>query len=132
MSFLLVLIGLFAFGLYMSDLPLSPDKLKFYSWHKWAGVTVFLLAMVRLAWRISHRAPALPASMPKLMQFAADAGPFVPRVKLQLLRRQRQVVHVEAQRQHAEEQDGHQPVQALGGGCIAVCHGRRPYWGKNE
>ena len=36
------LFGMFALGLYMADLPLSPEKLKLYSWHKWAGVTVFI------------------------------------------------------------------------------------------
>jgi cytochrome b561 len=29
---------------------------------------------LRLLWRLTHRPPALPASMPKLMQFAAHAG----------------------------------------------------------
>ena len=37
----------FCLGLYMSDLPLSPQKLQLYSWHKWAGVTLFLLVLVR-------------------------------------------------------------------------------------
>lgn len=58
------IIGTFGLGFYMADLPLSPDKLKLYSWHKWAGVTLFLLAVLRLGWRISHPAPALPAGTP--------------------------------------------------------------------
>ena len=58
-------------GFYMSDLPLSPDKLKFYSWHKWAGVTVFLLVIIRLGWRITHTPPAMPEEMPQLQQVAA-------------------------------------------------------------
>lgn len=66
--------GLLALGFYMSDLPLSPQKLKLYSWHKWAGVTVFVLVWLRLLWRVTHRPPALPESMPKLMQTAAHAG----------------------------------------------------------
>lgn len=70
----ILLFGLLALGFYMHDLPLSPDKLKLYSWHKWAGVTAFLLLAVRLLWRLTHRPPALPDSMPKLMQFAAHAG----------------------------------------------------------
>ena len=69
-----LLIGLLALGLYMHELPLSPEKLKLYSWHKWAGVTAFLLVFVRLAWRATHRPPALPDSMPKMMQWAAHAG----------------------------------------------------------
>jgi len=61
-------------GFYMQGLPLSPDKLKLYSWHKWVGVTVFLLALFRIAWRVTHQPPALPSSMPRLMQIAAHAG----------------------------------------------------------
>ncbi len=72
-----LLFGLLALGFYMQDLPLSPQKLQFYSWHKWAGVTAFLLVLFRLAWRATHVPPALPASMPKLMQFAAHAGHFL-------------------------------------------------------
>ena len=68
------LIGLFAFGLYMADLPLSPAKLRYYSWHKWAGVTLFLLVFVRLAWRVAHRPPALPEHMGRGEQFVAHAG----------------------------------------------------------
>jgi cytochrome b561 len=39
----ILLFGLLALGFYMHDLPLSPEKLQLYSWHKWAGVTAFLL-----------------------------------------------------------------------------------------
>lgn len=70
----LMLFGMFGFGLYMVELPLSPQKLKFYSYHKWAGVTVFLLVLARLAWRITHRPPALPADMPAWQVRAAKAG----------------------------------------------------------
>lgn len=49
----------FPLGLYMQDLFLSPDKLKLYSWHKWIVVTVFMLASLRLFWRISHKPPPL-------------------------------------------------------------------------
>ena len=69
--------GLLALGFYMHDLPLSPEKLQLYSWHKWAGVTAFLLVWFRLFWRIAHRPPALPASMLTLMQRAAHAGHFL-------------------------------------------------------
>jgi len=69
--------GLLALGFYMHDLPLSPEKLQLYSWHKWAGVTAFLLVWFRLFWRIAHRPPALPATMSKLMQRAAHAGHFL-------------------------------------------------------
>ena len=44
----LALIGLFAVGLYMTDLPFSPQRLKLYNWHKWAGVTFLALTLLRL------------------------------------------------------------------------------------
>ena len=71
-----LLIGLLGLGLYMAGLPLSPDKLRLYSWHKWAGVTAFLLLAFRLLWRVSNRPPALPDSMSKPMQLLAHAGHF--------------------------------------------------------
>ena len=69
-----MILGLLALGLYMSDLPLSPEKLTLYSWHKWAGVTVFVLVWLRLAWRVTHRPPALPDTLSPLMRLAAHAG----------------------------------------------------------
>ena len=70
----LLLATLFCVGLYMHDLPLSPWKLKVFSWHKWAGVTAFLLVLARLAWRATHRPPALPAAMPAPLRRVAHAG----------------------------------------------------------
>lgn len=69
-----LIIGLLGLGFYMSDLPLSPRKLQLYSWHKWAGVSAFILAVLRLAWRAGHPAPALPTTMPKMQQVAAHIG----------------------------------------------------------
>ena len=69
-----LIFGLLALGFYMHELPLSPEKLQLYSWHKWAGVTAFLLLLLRFGWRLGHRPPALPASMPRTMQLAAHAG----------------------------------------------------------
>lgn len=60
-------------GLTMTEMPLSPQKLKFYSWHKWLGVTVFLLVLLRLVWRATHRPPPLPASLPAWQRQAASA-----------------------------------------------------------
>lgn len=68
----LLIFGMFPLGIYMVDLPLSPQKLKIYSWHKWAGVTVFLLAVTRAAWRVSHPAPPPSAAMPAWQRSAAN------------------------------------------------------------
>jgi cytochrome b561 len=69
-----LILGMFGLGIYMADLPLSPQKLKLYSYHKWAGITVLLLALARLAWRIGHAPPPLPASQPQWQQLTAHAG----------------------------------------------------------
>jgi cytochrome b561 len=64
--------GTFSLGLYMHDLPLSPDKLRLYSWHKWIGVSLFLLVILRLAWRLLSPPPGLPAAMPGWQRKAAE------------------------------------------------------------
>lgn len=68
------LIALFAFGLYMTGLPFSPRKLQFYSWHKWAGVTLFALALARVLWRLAHEPPPLPSTISPRMRALAHAG----------------------------------------------------------
>jgi len=66
----LALIGSFAVGLTMTEMAMSPQRLKLYNWHKWAGITILTLSFVRLAWRLTHRPPAdLP--MPVWQQQAA-------------------------------------------------------------
>ncbi|MFP4520056.1 MAG: cytochrome b [Oceanicaulis sp.] len=34
-----------------------------YNWHKTAGILILLLSLARLAWRLSHKPPALPGHM---------------------------------------------------------------------
>lgn len=71
----LVAIGLaivFCVGVYMADLPFSPAKLQIFSWHKWAGVTIFLLVLIRLLWRLVKGAPAAPEHMPRWQQLLAE------------------------------------------------------------
>ena len=48
----------------ISDMPLSPTRITGYSWHKWLGMTVLLLVLVRLVWRATHPAPKLELVMP--------------------------------------------------------------------
>ncbi|MEO0316526.1 MAG: hypothetical protein RL404_203 [Pseudomonadota bacterium] len=70
----LLIIGLLALGFVMTEMPVSPQKLKVYSWHKWGGVTLFVLLLVRVSWRIAHPPPALPWQMGRLQQLAAHLG----------------------------------------------------------
>lgn len=67
-----LIVAAFLLGLTMVDIPgITPTKLKYYSWHKWLGITVLGLAALRLIWRLTHRAPAYPAAMPLWQQNAA-------------------------------------------------------------
>ncbi|MEY3790994.1 MAG: hypothetical protein RLZ09_1830 [Pseudomonadota bacterium] len=59
----LMIFSLLILGFYMSDLPLSPDK-------------VFLLVIARLGWRITHTPPAMPEQMPQLQKVAATVFHF--------------------------------------------------------
>lgn len=66
-----LILAIFPLGVYMHELPLSPSKLQLYSYHKWLGVTILLLAAARLAWLVGHPPPPLPATMPLWQQRAA-------------------------------------------------------------
>jgi len=71
------IIGTFAAGWYLSGQPFSMAKLKLINWHKWAGVTILALSLLRLVWRLTHRPPALPARIQSAMprwQRAAHHG----------------------------------------------------------
>ena len=64
----------FAAGVYLDDLPFSPSKLKMINWHKWAGITILALSVLRLVWRLLNPPPPLPAriqnGMPRWQQIA--------------------------------------------------------------
>lgn len=53
----LALVAAFSVGVYMTGLQLTPTRLKLYNWHKWAGITILALSVLRLMWRLSHRPP---------------------------------------------------------------------------
>ena len=63
----LAFLGIFGVGLYMADLPFSPQRLKLYSWHKWAGILFLAFSCIRLLWRLSHPAPPLPEKIVRSM-----------------------------------------------------------------
>lgn len=61
----------FTIGLIMVEMAFSPLQLKLFSWHKWIGVSIFALLLLRLGWRLGHPAPPLPASTPPWQRHAA-------------------------------------------------------------
>jgi cytochrome b561 len=58
----LLLIGAFAVGYIMTAMAISPTQLKLFSYHKWIGVTIFSLVVLRLLWRLFNPPPPLPAA----------------------------------------------------------------------
>lgn len=69
---LLIVVAL-GVGTYMADLPLSPTRLKLFNWHKWNGVTILALSVLRLLWRLTH-APPPDVAMPRWQVQAAHAA----------------------------------------------------------
>ena len=50
----------FVIGSVAEEMTLTPTKLDLFVWHKSIGVSVLLLAVIRLAWRLGNPPPALP------------------------------------------------------------------------
>ena len=63
----------FPLGVYMHELPLSPAKLKLYSYHKWIGITLLMLVALRVTWRLTHTPPPLPSDMAVWQRRASQA-----------------------------------------------------------
>jgi len=64
-----LVLGMLAQGFYMTDLPTDAENRSFfYRLHKSMGLTVLLLMVARLAWRLRHSPPAWPPSMPAMQQ----------------------------------------------------------------
>ena len=55
----LLIVAGFTLGLSMVGLPFGRQKLQWYAWHKWIGITVWLVTCSRLAWRWTHSPPPM-------------------------------------------------------------------------
>ena len=44
-------------GNFVAGLAVSPLQLRLVNWHKWAGITILALSLLRLGWRLTHRPP---------------------------------------------------------------------------
>jgi cytochrome b561 len=69
-----LIVVMFGLGWYMTGLPLSERKFELYQLHKSLGITILVLAAVRLLWRLFNPAPPLPATMPAWQRAAAHAS----------------------------------------------------------
>lgn len=69
---ILFMLGL---GLFMTQADKAdPDTFGYYQLHKSIGITILLLSILRLIWRLTHKVPPLPDHMPRWEKFAANAS----------------------------------------------------------
>jgi cytochrome b561 len=73
-----LLIANICLGLYFADLPRSdPWKFELTQLHKSIGLTVLMLSVLRLFWRLSHPAPPLPIDLYWGVRVAARASHYL-------------------------------------------------------
>ncbi len=72
-----LIFSLFVIGWYFEALPKGSERSWFIALHKSLGITVFGLIVLRLVWRLSHRPPPLPRSMPLWEQKAAMLNHYI-------------------------------------------------------
>lgn len=70
----LLIIGLWSVGLMMEALPKGEFRGQVFGLHKAFGVVVLALALIRLGWRMTRGAPALPKAMTPFERNAARLG----------------------------------------------------------
>lgn len=70
----IALLAQLAFGWIVSEIPRhTPARGYYVNLHKSVGITLGVLILLRLAWRLTHRPPAMPSFMQKWQQLAAFA-----------------------------------------------------------
>jgi len=73
----LAIIFMLILGWSFDFLPRGETKFALFQLHKSVGITILLLSLLRLGWRLGHRAPPLPTSMARWEQNAAHLGHFL-------------------------------------------------------
>lgn len=74
-----IILGMIGLGLYMVELPKQSElppgeesvRAFYFLLHKSLGITAATLILIRILWRLSHKAPALPDTVSKWQQKAA-------------------------------------------------------------
>jgi cytochrome b561 len=72
----MLVIGMLALGLYMTNLPLGLKKIKLIGWHKEFGILILMLVCFRFGWRVSGIVPRLPSEIPQWQKIAARLSHF--------------------------------------------------------
>ena len=67
-----LLLAQIAFGWFLGEVARgTPARTVYVNLHKSTGILIGLVILLRLSWRLAHRAPALPASLPAWERLAA-------------------------------------------------------------
>lgn len=67
----IAIIAMLAFGIYVEDLPRSPEKGDLMAIHKSIGVLILVLALIRIAWRVISKYPEHLGQMSKWQEIIA-------------------------------------------------------------
>ena len=59
-------------GFTFHEMERGPERMEWFMWHKTIGVTILILALIRLAVRLMRKPPPFPADYPKLQAMAAS------------------------------------------------------------
>jgi cytochrome b561 len=63
-------------GMWMLEIPKSPPgfRAEWFNWHKSIGMSLGLVIVLRVLWRIKHGAPQWPSSVPYWQKFLAKSN----------------------------------------------------------
>lgn len=67
----IAIIAMIVFGMYVEDLPRSPEKGELIGLHKSIGILILVLALVRIGWRVISKYPEPLSEMPKWQEIIA-------------------------------------------------------------
>ena len=77
----LLILGMIGLGLYMIELPKKHElpagaesvRAFYFLLHKSIGMSLAALILIRVIWRLTHKTPALPTTIPRPQRIAANA-----------------------------------------------------------
>lgn len=67
-ALIIVMMGL---GWLAVSYPMSPTKIQIFNWHKSLGLFILAWVILRILWRLTHRAPTLPGELSRAERWAA-------------------------------------------------------------
>jgi len=65
---------MFGLGWIAVTYPMSPTKITLFNWHKSLGLFILAWVLLRLVWRLTHRAPALPDGLSRAERLGAHCS----------------------------------------------------------